>query len=120
KVNPTLEVNENDTVQITLINGEGQRHDIVVPDFRATSQFVTGKGASSTVAFQVGSRGSYSYFCDVAGHRESGMEGRIEVRAKTATAAPGGVTSIARDPAELPPPIPVRAPTTIRVDLETV
>src|SRR6185437_3947404 len=34
KVNPTLEVNENDTVQITLINGEGQRHDIVVPDFR--------------------------------------------------------------------------------------
>jgi nitrite reductase (NO-forming) len=120
QVNPTLVVGENDTVQITVVNGEGQRHDIVIPDFRTTSQFVTGKGASSTVVFKVGSRGSFSYFCNVPGHMESGMEGRIEVRPKTAAAAPGGVTNIARDPAELPPPIPVRAPTTIRVDLETV
>jgi nitrite reductase (NO-forming) len=121
KVNPTLEVGENDTVQITVINGEGQRHDIIVPDFRTTSQFVNGKGASSTVVFKVGSRGSYSYFCDVAGHRESGMEGRIEVQPKAAAAAAGGgAVNIARDPAELPPPIPVRAPTTVRVDLETV
>jgi nitrite reductase (NO-forming) len=119
QVNPTLQVNENDTVQITIVNGEGQRHDIVIPDFRTTSQYVTGKRASSTVAFKVGSRGSFSYFCDVPGHRDSGMEGRIEVRAKAAPVA-GGATSVVRDPAELPPPIPVRAPTTVRVDLETV
>lgn len=119
RVNPTLDVNENDTVQITLINGEGAQHDIVVPDFRTTSQFVTGKRASSTVVFRVGSRGSFSYYCNVPGHRESGMEGRLEVHPKAAPVA-GGAPSIVRDPAELPPPIPVRAPTTVRFDLETV
>jgi nitrite reductase (NO-forming) len=119
QVNPTLDVNENDLVQITIINGEGARHDIFIPDFRSTSQYVTGKRASSTVVFRVGSRGSYSYFCDVPGHRDSGMEGRIEVHPKAA-AAPGAGVSIVRDPAELPPPIPLRGPALVRFDLETV
>src|SRR5690348_13670382 len=32
KVNPTLTVHEGDVVQITVLNGEGAEHDIVVPD----------------------------------------------------------------------------------------
>jgi len=119
QVNPTLEVNENDLVQITIINGEGAKHDVVIPDYRTTSQYVTGKRASSTVVFRVGSRGSYEYFCDVPGHRDSGMEGRIVVGPRAAPTAGAGV-SIVRDPAELPPPIPLRGPATVRFDLETV
>ena len=119
QVNPTLEVNENDIVQVTIINGEGAKHNIVFPDFNTTSQIVAGKRASSTVAFRAVSRGSFTYYCDVPGHRESGMEGRIEVHAK-AKPTEAGAISVSRDPIELPPPITVRAPTTVRFDLETV
>ena len=120
KVNPDLVVHEGQLVEITLINGEGAEHDVVFPDFRAASPHVVGKDASATISFQVGSAGSFDYFCDLPGHREAGMEGHIKVElAPTASAKPEGV-SIARDPADLPPPIGDRAPTTVRVDLEAV
>ncbi len=119
QVNPTLEVNENDMVQVTIINGEGAKHNIVFPDFNTTSQIVAGKRASSTVVFRASSRGSFPYYCDVPGHRESGMEGRVEVHAK-AKPTETGAMSVVRDPTELPPSIPVRAPATLRFDLETV
>lgn len=119
QVNPTLEVSEDDVVQVTIINGEGAKHDIVFPDFKTISQIVAGKRASSTVVFRASSRGSFSYYCDVPGHRESGMEGRVEVHAR-AKPAESKAYSIARDPTELPPPISVRAPTTLRFDLETI
>lgn len=119
QVNPTLEVNENDVVQVTVINGEGAKHNIVFPDFNTTSQVVAGKRASSTVVFRAGSRGSFAYYCALPGHRDSGMEGRIEVRAKAQPSA-GGAISVVRDPTELPPPIALRGPATLRFDLETV
>ena len=120
KVNPDLVVHEGQLVEITLINGEGAEHDVVFPEFRAASPHVVGKDASATISFQVGSAGSFDYFCDLPGHREAGMEGHIKVElAPTASAKPEGV-SIARDPADLPPPIGDRAPTNVRVDLETV
>lgn len=37
KANPTLNVHEGDIVQITLINGEGAEHDIVLPELHAAS-----------------------------------------------------------------------------------
>lgn len=120
KVNPDLVVHEGDLVEVTLINGEGAEHDVVFPDFHASTPHVIGRGASATISFRVGSAGSFPYFCDLPGHRDAGMEGRISVEiAPTTAAAPEGV-SISRDPADLPPPVGDRAPTTVRVDLEAV
>ena len=51
KVNPVLTAAEGQVVQLTLINGEGAEHDIVFPDQNAKSPRVTGKGASTTIAF---------------------------------------------------------------------
>jgi nitrite reductase (NO-forming) len=120
KVNPELTVHEGDLVEVTLINGEGAEHDIVFPEFRAASPHVIGRGASATISFRVGSAGSFDYFCDLPGHREAGMEGHIRVElAPTTAAAPEGV-SIARDAADVPPPVGDRAPTTVRIDLEAV
>jgi nitrite reductase (NO-forming) len=62
KVNPVLVVHEGDVVQITIINGEGAEHDIVVPDVHAASQRVSGPGASSTLAFHANDVGSFLYF----------------------------------------------------------
>lgn len=120
KVNPDLTVHEGDLVEVTLINGEGAEHDIVFPDFHAASPHVIGRGASISLSFHVGSAGSFAYYCDLPGHRDAGMEGRIKVELAPATAAAPEGVSIARDPADLPPPVGDRAPTTVRVDLEAV
>ncbi len=120
KVNPDLVVHEGDQVEVTLVNGEGAEHDIVFPGFRSASPHVTGRGASATVSFRVGSAGSFDYFCDLPGHREAGMEGHVKVELAPATAAAPEGVSIARDPTDIPPSVGDRAPTTVRVDLEAV
>jgi len=120
KVNPMLVVHEGETVQINLINGEGAEHDIVIDQYAARSDRVLEIGASSTLAFTADKTGEFIYFCSIAGHREAGMEGRIQVtpgaRATVATIAP----EIVRDPTDLPAPIRARPPQVVRVDLETV
>ena len=119
KVNPTIAVHEGDIVQITIVNGEGAEHDIVIPEMHVASQRVSGPGASSTLMFHAGDIGSFLYFCSIAGHREAGMEGQIKVEAAAPKIADGGV-SISRDPADLPPPVGERGPTTVRYDLEAI
>ena len=120
KVNPTLTVHEGEVVQINLINGEGAEHDVVVDQYAARSDRVLGKGASSTLSFTADKPGDFAYFCSVPGHRDAGMEGRVEVapgpRAAVAAIAP----DIVRDPSDLPAPIRARPPQIVRVDLDTV
>ena len=120
EVNPTLTVHEGETVQVTLINGEGAEHDIVVDQYAARTQHVVGKGASSAMSFVADKTGEFWYFCSLPGHRQAGMEGRIQVvpgpRAATSATAP----DIVRDPADLPPPIQARPPQIVRVNLNTV
>jgi nitrite reductase (NO-forming) len=119
KVNPTLTVHEGDIVQITLVNGEGAEHDINMMELHVASQRVIMPGASSTLMFHATDIGTFTYFCTVAGHREAGMQGQIKVEAKAAKEADKGV-SIVRDPADLPPSVGERAPTTVRYDLEAI
>jgi nitrite reductase (NO-forming) len=120
KINPLLAVHEGETVQINLINGEGAEHDIVVDQYAARSDRVQAKGASSTLSFSADKPGEFVYFCSVPGHRQAGMEGRIQVlpgpRAATAVVA----ADVVRDPTDLPGPIHARPPQVVRVDLETV
>jgi nitrite reductase (NO-forming) len=118
KSNPVLSAAEGQIVQITLINGEGAEHDIIFPDQAARSARVVGKGASTTIAFQVPKSGDFLYYCSVPGHRLAGMEGHFVVtpRPPVSTAVEA---DISRDPADVPPPLPRREPQTVRVDLIT-
>jgi nitrite reductase (NO-forming) len=119
KVNPVLTAAQNQVVQVTLINGEGAEHDIVFADQNARSPRVTGKGASTTIAFRAARSGDFTYFCSVPGHRQAGMEGQFLV-----TPTPPAQTlveaDISREPTDLPPPIAKREPQTVRVDLLSV
>ena len=116
KVNPVLTAAEGQVVQLTLINGEGAEHDIVFPDQDARSPRVTGKGASTTIAFRATKSGDYIYFCSVPGHQLAGMQGQFIV---TARPAPQTLVEadISREPTDLPPPIAQRDPQTVRVEL---
>ena len=119
KVNPVLTAAQGQVVQLTLINGEGAEHDIVFADQNARSPRVTGKGASTTIAFRAAKSGDFTYFCSVPGHRQAGMEGQFLV-----TPTPPAQTlveaDISREPTDLPPPIAKREPQTVRVDLLSV
>jgi nitrite reductase (NO-forming) len=119
KVNPVLTAAEGQVVQLTLINGEGAEHDIVFPDQDAKSPRVTGRGASTTIAFRATKAGDFIYFCSVPGHQLAGMQGQFIV---TLRPAPQTVVEadISREPSDLPPPVGKRDPQIVRVDLLSV
>jgi nitrite reductase (NO-forming) len=119
KVNPVLTAAEGQVVELTLINGEGAEHDIVFPDQNSKSPRVTGKGASTTIAFRAEKSGDFIYFCSVPGHQLAGMQGQFIV---TNRPAPQTLVEadISREPNDLPPPIGKREPQTVRVDLFSV
>jgi nitrite reductase (NO-forming) len=120
-VNPTLRVAEGAVVQVGLANGDGVEHDDDVPDFKAATDKVNRKGASSVTVFRVGQSGEFAYFCSLPGHRQAGMEGKIVVGGgKTTVAALPPAVSVARDPADLPGPLPAVPPRTVSVELEAV
>ena len=75
-------------MQLTLINGEGAEHDIVFPEQDARSPRVTGKGASTTIAFRATKAGDFTYFCSVPGHQLAGMQGQFIVTDLAGTANP--------------------------------
>jgi nitrite reductase (NO-forming) len=120
KANPMLTVHEGETVQINLINGEGAEHDIVVEQYATRSNRVLGRGASSTVFFTADKAGEFVYFCSVPGHRQAGMEGRIQVMPGPRAAAAAIAADIVRDPTDLPGSIHARPPQIVRVELQTV
>ncbi|MBV9247691.1 MAG: nitrite reductase, copper-containing [Acetobacteraceae bacterium] len=119
QVNPTLTAAVGETVAVTLLNGEGAEHDIAFPSQNARSSRVTGRGASTTVAFVAGAAGNFEYFCTLPGHRDAGMDGRF-----TVTTQPAEPTltqaDISHDPANVPPAVANRPPQTVRLDLESV
>ena len=141
--NPVLIANTGDTVKVTLTNGDAVEHDISFPDFEATSERISGKGTSTTLTFLVDQGGVFSYYCTLPGHREAGMQGEFKVSGDslagagdTAPAVSGQYvlasgpvvingeatkgTDIVRDPTDLPAPLAIREPRTVRIDLETV
>src|SRR5512138_2926397 len=77
--NPTLSANVGDTVKITLTDGDGVEHDVAFPDFNIQSDHLTGKGSTATFQFVADKPGKFSYHCLIAGHKEAGMEGKLEV-----------------------------------------
>jgi nitrite reductase (NO-forming) len=120
-VNPTLRVNVGDVVQVSLVNNDGIEHDIVFPDFKAATDRVNRKGASSVTVFRAAKAGEYPYICSLPGHRQAGMEGKFVVggvKAPVVKLPPS--TSIVRNPADLPPPLGTRPPRTLSVELEAV
>ena len=97
KVNPVLTAAEGQVVQLTLINGEGAEHDIVFPDQNARSPRVTGKGASTTIAFRADARpATSSISAAFPGHRLAGMEGQFVVTPRPPRADRGRGRHLAR------------------------
>jgi nitrite reductase (NO-forming) len=120
-VNPTLRVTEGAIVQVSLVNGDGIEHDVAVPEFKAATDRVNRKGASSVTVFRAAKAGEFDYFCTLPGHRQAGMAGKLVVggAAPAVVALPPSV-SIVRAPDDLPAPLGPRPARTVKLELEAV
>lgn len=114
-INPTLKAQPGDVIQITFINGDPIAHDLTIEGLNISTGQVVQKGETKVIKFKFDTAGEYKYFCNVAGHRQIGMEGKIDIGDVVALDTTG--PSVVHNPADLPPPIGNRAPTTVRVDL---
>lgn len=135
-INPDLTANVGDTVKITVINGDPVLHDLVIDEFNAHSGHLEQQDQQAVIEFVVDKSGEFVYYCSTPGHRQIGMLGKlivtgdapdaeyvaadqsaaVAVQPTTAPADPNAV-SVVRNPADVPPPVGDREPTTVRVDL---
>jgi nitrite reductase (NO-forming) len=115
QINPDLQVQPGDVVEITLVNGDGVMHDLAIDEFQVASGSVDQQGQIKKVIFTAAQEGEFVYYCSVPGHRQAGMFGKLIVGQPTPVTA-GGV-SVVHNPADLPKPIGSRGPTNVRVDL---
>lgn len=116
-VNPTLAAQPGDTVEITLINGDGLLHDLTIDEFGVTTGQMTEKGIKKIVRFTVNEAGSYVYYCAIPGHRQAGMFGALQVGEAEVNSTIS--EDVVHHPADIPQPIGDRQPQNIRVELET-
>jgi len=121
--NPDLSAAPGQVVEITLINGDGPLHDIVLAELGAESEQIAGVDVQTVISFTAGEAGTYAYYCSVPGHRQAGMEGKLVVTAEGEAAAvvaeTQSMTSVVRAPDDLPAPLNRDTQELVRVDLET-
>ncbi len=133
-INPELKAEVGDTVRLTLINGDPVAHDLAVPDFGVKTPQLLKVDETATLEFVVDRPGSFTYLCDIPGHKEVGMIGQLTITGEATgapqvamqpmaqmipTAAPvdPAAVSIVHSPSDVPAPVGDRAPTLVRVDL---
>jgi len=136
KTNPDLQVNKGDKVTMQVINDDGVEHQLEISGLGVKSQSVIKKGDTQTVTFTADKEGTYQYICNISGHKEAGMLGKLTVGGedmghqvslpqvtspKVILEAPKAVTvpDIARLGTDIPAPITRKTPSTINIFLET-
>ena len=73
----TIRVKAGETVRLTYTSNE-DGHDLVIDELNVRTRLLN-RGESETVEFTPVNPGTYSYYCSVIGHRESGMVGTLIV-----------------------------------------
>jgi uncharacterized cupredoxin-like copper-binding protein len=75
----TLTVKKGEKVEVTLINKDaGQNHTFVVTDLNVKSAQVL-PSKSAVITFTPSKTGTFDFFCDIPGHKDGGMLGKITV-----------------------------------------
>ena len=75
----TLSAQVGQAVSVTLENAGVLEHNFVIDEFSVSAGPVQGGQTSAPVTFTPSAAGTYTYYCNVPGHREAGMEGTLTV-----------------------------------------
>lgn len=74
-----LNVRKGEAVKLVLNNADtAQAHAFVIRELTLKSRAVA-PGMSETLTFVPDKAGDFAFFCDMPGHKEAGMVGRIHV-----------------------------------------
>lgn len=75
----TLTAKKGEKITIHLVNKDGtQAHSILIPDFNVNSGQVAANKDKS-ITFTASKTGEFDFHCDVPGHKEGGMFGKLTV-----------------------------------------
>lgn len=72
-----IKVKLGETVKIKFTNAGGM-HDFVIDEFNVKTK-ILGSGKTETIEFTTDKLGEFEFYCSVAGHRQSGMFGKVIV-----------------------------------------
>jgi nitrite reductase (NO-forming) len=146
KANPVLRATVGETIEIVVVSGEGAEHDLAIPELGVASKKFNAASGPVTLRFKAEKAGMFTYICTIAGHRQIGMEGTMEIageagNAAAATVAPAGIVgaathlavpqeplraanpaavNVAMNPAAVPPPVADKTPQLRKYRIETV
>lgn len=73
-----IDVEKGETVRLKLVNAGSLSHNLHLEGAPVKTETVQ-SGASDTVRFTAESGGTVRFFCNVPGHKQAGMTGRIAV-----------------------------------------
>ncbi|MFO7273902.1 MAG: cupredoxin domain-containing protein [Bacillota bacterium] len=75
-----LEANKGDTLKITLINKDpAVAHNFLIPSLNVNSGQIP-SGQTKVIEVKATQTGEHDIICDVPGHREAGMVGKLIVK----------------------------------------
>ncbi len=78
KLNPTnITVNNGEFVRITVVNDQGT-HNLFIEGYDKKTGIVS-SGKTQVMEFVADKKGMFNMWCEVAGHREFGMQGQLIV-----------------------------------------
>jgi nitrite reductase (NO-forming) len=66
-------------VEVVFQNRDVQDHTFVVDELPVLMLAGPGQTVRATVSLGRGNRGTFAFYCRIAGHRAGGMEGRLRV-----------------------------------------
>jgi plastocyanin len=76
----TLDLVKGTTYDLTFTNKDAaQGHSFILTDLNVNTGVIAA-GQSKKVTFTASKTGALEYFCDVAGHKDSGMKGTATVK----------------------------------------
>lgn len=74
----TLSAKVGQTVNVTLENSGALEHTFLIDELGVNSGTIAA-GQSGTITFTPDKAGTYTYYCNVPGHKEGGMVGTLTV-----------------------------------------
>ncbi|MEW6472951.1 MAG: plastocyanin/azurin family copper-binding protein [Actinomycetota bacterium] len=79
------------TIRIEMVNEGAIAHTFVLEGVTSGRKLSTpATGNRDSAAFEITEPGTYTYFCDIAGHRQGGMEGKLIVDPSAPPPGSGG------------------------------
>ncbi|MDF2628712.1 MAG: hypothetical protein K0R39_2543 [Symbiobacteriaceae bacterium] len=80
KYNPeTLTAKKGDKIELTLVNKDSaQPHTFIIEKFNGKTKQVQ-PGQQETITFTANAAGDIEFLCDVPGHKDGGMVGKLTV-----------------------------------------